>query len=197
MTLEDFLTHIDVPTRATDDAVPVRDAPVALDCALLAQDDRRLVVERHGTTYEVEKADVVGVEMPVGPVVTESRGGHPVRLVLHADAELLAVRRRRAAELEAVLPMVLARPSGALGLETLEPPSRAAWYRERGIVVENGPLVEQTDTFSPSPSARHAETASAAGGPAGAWASDDATAAGFATDETWQDDIKNDHDWVG
>ncbi|MGP9821239.1 hypothetical protein ACTZWW_14585 [Salinarimonas sp. NSM] len=193
MTLDEFLDSAVVPMRATNAAPPElgTPAPVALECALLAQDPRHIVVERHGTTYEVEKADVLSIEMPEGPVVTGSRRGHPVRLVLRAETELLVVRRRRAADLEAVLPTVLARPSGAAGFTPLGPPAHAAWFRERGMGADER-IITTTNTDSTSPSARHAETASAAGGRSGSWASDDVTAAGFATDEIHTDDVSTD-----
>lgn len=194
MTLEQFLALHAIPQRAPM-AAAHPEAVVGLDCAVLAQDEDRLVVERHGTVYEVLKADVSAVDMPDGPVVTRTQRGHPARLTLRAGAQVMNVRRRGAAELEAVLPYVLAQPTAARGFESLEPDHHADWLAARGIAPTDGPIVKQTDTNSPSPSARSAATASADAG--SGWSNDDAAFAGYATDETWQDDITNDADWVG
>ena len=133
MKLDVFLASHEVAECSLESERPVLASAIAITGGMGGQTEHHIVIEHYGTFYEINKDDVLDIDVAPSPVVTKTGTGSPVIIHIPADAEL-SVRTSiiSASDFDAHRPFSLKRPSRTANI--IIPPaseSELVWLAQR------------------------------------------------------------------
>jgi hypothetical protein len=134
MRLDDFLQTITIENRNNDDSSKA-EATKVIHAMLFEHDETELCVDFLGSSYRIQRSDVVDITLSNRAVVTARQRGYAVLLTLKGSAVIRTINEYRASDFDQVRPFILNQPTNVpmTPIESVFTSKELAWFQSRGL----------------------------------------------------------------
>jgi hypothetical protein len=134
MQLDDFLQTIKIENQNQDEASKA-EATKVIHAMLFDYDENEVRVDFLGSSYRIQRSDIVDITLSDRAVVTPRQRGYGVLMTLKGSAVIRTINEYRASDFDQVRPFILNQPTSIplTPLESIYTPKEMVWFQSRGL----------------------------------------------------------------